>query len=381
MATTHFSGPVQVAAGVDVTAGAITADTINEHTSSAGVTVESVKIEDGNLFNAALSLDSTAEMNIMIGGVGALAIDDAAIAGHAAATDTAGLSVYVETQDAGATPTVARAGGALSVKTGDGAAAANAVACGAGGALSLAAGAGGANSGGATGEAGGAGGAVAISGSAGGATNSTGAHAAGAGGSLALTGGVGGAASAGTGDGGAGGSITLTPGAGGATTGGSAGAHGAVNIVSGSASAGRTIRRVGPTSSEGLVTVVQEQTLSPAAVETAMTTAVPAGSVIRAVLANCQAALTGGGTTATWSVGTAGDPDKYGTAGYPSAGDSLLKNGKSSWVGATQVTADETIVLTGAATGGAADGDTALTVGSVRIVVVYDTYDALANAA
>lgn len=131
----------------------------------------------------------------------------------------------------------------------------------------------------------------------------------------------------------------------------------------------------------GLQTKVQVETLSPAAVETSMSTTIPAGSVIRAVIANCESALTGGGTTVTWSVGTAADPDKYGTAGYPTQADSLAQNSKSNWTGAVQTgTSAETIVLTGAATGGAADGDTALTVGSVKIMVVYDTYDAMPDA-
>lgn len=151
----------------------------------------------------------------------------------------------------------------------------------------------------------------------------------------------------------------------------------------GASSSGITLSIDGPTSTEGLKRVVQEQTLSPNAIETSMSTVIPKGSVILAVLANVQTALTGGGTTATWSVGTTGDPDKYGTAGFPTPADSLAKNSKSSWIADNfvRLTADETIVLTGAATGGAADGDTALTVGSVRIVVIYDTFAALANAA
>jgi hypothetical protein len=130
-----------------------------------------------------------------------------------------------------------------------------------------------------------------------------------------------------------------------------------------------------------MFTKIIVETLSPSAIETSMTTAIPAGSLIRAVIANCQTALTGGGTTVTWSVGTTGDPDKYGSAGYPTQADSLAQNSKSNWVGAEQITTStEQIVLTGAATGGAADGDTALTNGSVKIMVIYDTFDAMPNA-
>jgi len=155
-----------------------------------------------------------------------------------------------------------------------------------------------------------------------------------------------------------------------------------INTVVAASASGAIAALLGPSATEGVKTVVQIETLSPAAVETAMATVIPKGSVVKAVLAICTAALTGGGTTATWSVGTAGDPDKYGTAGHPTAADSLAKNSKSNWmVGATveQLAADETIKLTGAATGGAADGNTALTVGSVKIMVTYETFAAFAN--
>ena len=403
-------GAAAVTGNVTVT-GSVLVDTITEKTSAAGCTVESVKLEDGEVQSTTLKLNSTNPLTVALNAVDSLQLDNAAISAFAAATDTVGRDVFAETQDAGGTATAARVGGALSVKCGDGSAGAAAVAGGAGGAAALAGGlggatsatgtagaggaaavaggAGGANTGGATGAAAGAGGAASLVSGAGGATDSTGAHAGGAGGALALTGGAGGAATAGTGDGGAGGSLTLTPGAGGATTGGSAGAKGQVylagqtNIYTGALAAGLAATIVGPTATEGLKTVVQEETLSPAAVETALATVIPKGSVIRAVLANVQTALTGGSTTVTWSVGVAADPDKYGTAGHPTKADALTKNSKSNWINAAlvQLTADETIVLTGAATGGTADGDTALTVGTVRIVVIYDTFAQLANAA
>lgn len=145
-------------------------------------------------------------------------------------------------------------------------------------------------------------------------------------------------------------------------------------LYPGVAVAGSSALIVGPIATEGLKTVVLEETVSPAAVETALTTDIPKGAVIRAVLARCTVALTGGSTTVTWSVGVTGDPDKYGTAGHPTQADSLAKNSHSEWVNGplAQLAADETIVVGGAATGGAADGDTALTVGSVRVVVIYD---------
>ncbi len=206
--------------------------TLDYLTSTGTVAGASSQAQDfqSNGIKADKIAESTAAAGITqaIGGVDVKKTDDAAISSFAAATDTAGADVYEETQDAGATPTAARAGGAYSMKTGDGAAAANAVACGAGGAMTHTAGAGGANTGGATGQVGGAGGAQSVVAGAGGATNSTGAHAGGAGGAVAVTAGAGGAASAGTGDGGAGGNLTLTPGAGGSSSGGNAGAPGSV---------------------------------------------------------------------------------------------------------------------------------------------------------
>ncbi len=143
---------------------------------------------------------------------------------------------------------------------------------------------------------------------------------------------------------------------------------------------GDVVERIGPTATEGLELRVIDVTVTPAAVETAVAT-LPAGSIPIAVLGNVQSALTGGGTTVTWSLGTAASPNKYGTAGYPSAADSLAKNSKSRFLGPfTQLTSAEPIVLTGAATGGAADGNTALTVGSVRVVIIYWTCNDLDDA-
>jgi len=135
---------------------------------------------------------------------------------------------------------------------------------------------------------------------------------------------------------------------------------------------------------EGLNTVIVDKTVSAlSAVETAVFS-VPAGSVIRAVLGNVETAIgfaAGAGTSVTWSLGTTGDPDKYGTAGYPTAANALTQNSKSSWVATpTHLAAAEAIVVTIAATGGTADGDTAPNAGAVRVVLVYDTYAALANA-
>jgi hypothetical protein len=142
---------------------------------------------------------------------------------------------------------------------------------------------------------------------------------------------------------------------------------------------GDTVLRFGGSATEGLEYNVFEATISPAAVETAIFT-VPTRSYILAVQANCQVALIGGGTTVTWSIGVTADTDKYGTAG-DGAGDTLAKNSKLNFaIPGTLLTATEPLVLGAAVAGGATDGNTALTVGSVRVRVVYATLNSLDDA-
>jgi hypothetical protein len=124
------------------------------------------------------------------------------------------------------------------------------------------------------------------------------------------------------------------------------------------------------------------ETVACTAIENPLTTPIPQGANIRAVLGNCAANLTGGGTTATWSIGVTGDVDRYGTAGYPAQADSLAKNSKSNWLGndsANPAAGAVTLKICAAATGGASAGDTALTAGSVKVMVTYDMYIALPN--
>ncbi len=66
--------------------------------------------------------DNTGTLQIQWAGVGGLEIDDSAITSFAAAADTAGKGIFVETQDGGTDTAVdgGNAGGALSIKTGDG---------------------------------------------------------------------------------------------------------------------------------------------------------------------------------------------------------------------------------------------------------------------
>lgn len=153
---------------------------------------------------------------------------------------------------------------------------------------------------------------------------------------------------------------------------------------------GDVLQVVGPDATHGIKTVVYDATVSPSAVETALFT-VPAMSVIDSVQANVESALTGGGTTVTFSIGITGDVDAYGTA--TTAGvqaDLLTKNakcdafgnrGSGAGAGLGVFTAGTVALkLIGAATGGASAGNTALTVGSVKIRVVYRTIMSLADA-
>lgn len=154
---------------------------------------------------------------------------------------------------------------------------------------------------------------------------------------------------------------------------------------------GDVIEVLGPDSTHGMKTCVYEATVSPAAVETALFT-VPAMSVIDSVQANVESALTGGGTTVTFSIGVTGDVDAYGTA--TTAGvqaDLLAKNskcdafgGRGSGAGASLgvfTAGTVALKLIGAATGGASAGNTALTVGSVKVRVVYRTLMSIVDAA
>ena len=169
---------------------------------------------------------------------------------------------------------------------------------------------------------------------------------------------------------------------------GAANVSGAMQLLDGASLAlqgqgtgtGDVVEYIGPTSADGWQTVVYQQDISPSAVETNSIN-LPAGIQLQSVQARCTAILTGGGTTVTWSIGTAADPDHYGSAGFSSiagsaAADSLAANSNVDWYGDSAhamslSSAAEQLVLTGCATGGTADGDTALTVGTVRVRVIY----------
>lgn len=142
---------------------------------------------------------------------------------------------------------------------------------------------------------------------------------------------------------------------------------------------GDVVTRYGATATEGLELRVYEETVTPAAVETNLLL-LPGASMVASVSANCDAALTGGGTTVTWSIGTTADPDLFCTAGN-GAGDTLLQNGKADVIDMSTFNGPAVqMALTGCVTGGATAGDTALTVGSVRVRVVYWAVNQLDDA-
>lgn len=158
----------------------------------------------------------------------------------------------------------------------------------------------------------------------------------------------------------------------------------------GAGTSGDKIEVVGPDATHGMAVYVYEQTVSPAAIETALIT-LPANSVVDSVQANVEAALTGGGTTATFGIGITGDVDCYGTAfsGGVQA-DLLTKNAKLNAIGTKTAAgagvgvynaATVAVKLIGAATGGTAAGDTALTAGSVKVRIVYRALLSIADAA
>lgn len=151
---------------------------------------------------------------------------------------------------------------------------------------------------------------------------------------------------------------------------------GAQTLTNDGTGTGAVALRFGATATEGLEITVYDEVLTPAAVETAVLT-VPAGSVILGVQTNVETALTAGGTSVTMSIGTAADPDKYGTHGS----DTLAQNAKIDTIPDWAVlSSGEAIVITAAATGGTADGDTAFSAGTVRARVVYAALNSLDDA-
>lgn len=146
-----------------------------------------------------------------------------------------------------------------------------------------------------------------------------------------------------------------------------------------SGTTGAIIRGFGATASEGLQEAIVEETISfaaNAALFKELAYLFPANAVIVSAQANIEAALTGGGTTAKVGLGTEADPDAYGKT------SALTKNAKIDTQpdAAAGFAAPTALRLSSCAADGSA-GDTALTVGSVRVRIVYRALVSLADAA
>lgn len=137
------------------------------------------------------------------------------------------------------------------------------------------------------------------------------------------------------------------------------------------------VQAFGATSSEGLQMAIVDETVSFAGntdLFKLLTYLFPAGTQILCAQANIQAALTGGGTTAKLGLGTEADPDLFGKT------SALTQNLKITTVPSWSPLSGATYLrLTGVKSDGDA-GDTALTVGSVRVRIVFIAPVDLANA-
>lgn len=152
--------------------------------------------------------------------------------------------------------------------------------------------------------------------------------------------------------------------------------HSAANLFSAGAAAAAVAQRFGATATEGFeIRVIDETTGTLSAVSTDLTEDVPIGAVILSVQGNVEAALTGGGTTANWGIGTAADPDKY----SPTVGV-LAKNSKIDTIPDWAVLSGAEDIQVHGVTAGGAIGDTALTAGSVRVRIVYAVPNSLDDA-
>lgn len=142
---------------------------------------------------------------------------------------------------------------------------------------------------------------------------------------------------------------------------------------------GSITRGYGATSAEGMQEAIIDETVSfdaNAALYKELTYTFPESTVFMSMQANIESALTGGGTTVKLGLGTASDPDVYGLS------SALTKNIKINTIPDAAAGQASTLVirLSSCASNGAA-GDTALTVGSVRVRIVYRALVSLTDAA
>lgn len=134
---------------------------------------------------------------------------------------------------------------------------------------------------------------------------------------------------------------------------------------------------------EGLGTKIIDKTITDPAVAGSLVGTVPKGCQILSTQMIIKQAGAVTGTSATLSVGTDADPDKYCTIGAPTQADSLAKNAKGSQLNdldSAILAADEDVQVFPAATGGATAGNS-VTGAIVRVVVTYQEMQALKNYA
>jgi len=149
---------------------------------------------------------------------------------------------------------------------------------------------------------------------------------------------------------------------------------GGTTINAGGAAAALALR-FGASTTEGLEIKVIDEVVATGAINNDLTEDVPSGAVILSVQANVETALTGGGTTANFGIGTAGDPDKY----SPTVG-ALTQDAKTDNIPDWAVLSGAEDIQVNGVTGAGAAGDTALTVGTVRVRIVYLVCNSLDNA-
>ena len=120
-----------------------------------------------------------------------------------------------------------------------------------------------------------------------------------------------------------------------------------------------------------------DQNVSVNGFSTAMSTQIPAGAIILSVQGLVLQTITpvvGGGNGVTWSLGPAGGTiNAYGTAGSPSAANSLAAGSKSWWLnsGMTYLSSANAVTVYFAQTGGSSASTTNFGSGVIRIVVTY----------
>lgn len=140
------------------------------------------------------------------------------------------------------------------------------------------------------------------------------------------------------------------------------------------------VLRIGATPTEGLETIVQEETVTLTnAVKTDLTDQVPAGAIILCVQGNLKTAVTGDASgddgLVKVAIGTAADPDIYGISG------TLAKNQKLNKIPAAYaVLAATTVSVYAVDTNGAAVTEKFTAGGQVRVRITYQLLNSLDDA-